>query len=562
MLSAPARPTIRSNRTIGISFGVAPCHRNSAGDDAGIVQNRAIAMSSLPLFNWLDRRTAGVLLHPTALPGDHGIGTLDENAHAFLDFLAAANFKAWQICPIGPTGYGDSPYQCFSAFAGNPYLIDLNALVDAGLVSSTALDSLRELGNRRIDFGAIYERKWPVLFQAHAAFVRGGRRVQPYGDFAAFRQQQESWLFGYALYSALKAHFNGRAWWEWPLEVRSFASAKKSPLATDLAEQIEAYEFIQYLFFGQWAELRDHATRLGISLIGDTPIFAALDSADTWANPQLFQLDPATSRPLAVAGCPPDYFSADGQLWGNPLYDWTAHAKENYAWWIARLRTMFTLCDVVRIDHFRGFEAYWSIPATAPTAKTGHWVAGPGIDFFRAVHQAVPEAKLIAEDLGLLTKGVLDLRDATGLPGMAVLQFAFGGGADNFYLPHNHRANCVVYPGTHDNDTSVGWYRSIDEKTRDHVRRYLRISGNEIGWDLIRSAYASVCNLAIIPLADLMSLDSSARINTPGRSLGTNWTWRFGATELRALQDSSAPYLRELSELFGRTGAAPASPED
>ena len=330
---------------------------------------------------------------------------------------------------------------------------------------------------------------------------------------------------------------------------------------TQLAPTIEAYEFVQYVFFGQWSRLRKRATELGISIIGDIPIFTALDSADTWSHPHLFQLDRA-GRPLAVAGCPPDYFSEDGQLWGNPLYDWEAHAKENYAWWLARLRSQFSLCDIVRIDHFRGFEAYWSIPADAPTARPGHWVKGPGCDFFEAIKRAMPDAKLIAEDLGVLTQGVLDLRDATGLPGMAVLQFAFGGGADNFYLPHNHRANCVVYPGTHDNDTTLGWYASTDEKTRDHVRRYFRIDGREIGWDLIRSAYASVCNLAIVPLQDLMSLGTEARFNLPGTSSDRNWSWRYRADQLQQLQRNSAGYLRDLAALYGREGLPKLSPPE
>jgi len=516
-------------------------------------------MSSAPLFHWLDQRTAGVLLHPTSLPGDQGIGTLDAHAFDFLEFLADAGFKAWQVCPIGPTGYGDSPYQCFSAFAGNPYLIDLHALVDAGLATPAALRPLQALDPARVDFGAIYQLKWPVLFAAHAAFVRSGRRRLPYGDFEAFRREQAAWLPGYALFSALKEHFQGQAWWEWPAELRSLAAAGKHPLATTLAPRIEAYAFIQYLFFGQWARLRARAQALGIAIIGDTPIFAALDSADTWSCPQLFQLDPQTARPLAVAGCPPDYFSADGQLWGNPLYDWPAHAAEGYAWWLARLRTLFTLCDIVRIDHFRGFEAYWSIPAAAKNARGGRWIPGPGLDFFRALAVALPDAKLIAEDLGLLTPGVIALREATGLPGMAVLQFAFGGGADNFYLPHNQRANCVVYPGTHDNDTSRGWYAAAGEKTRDHVRRYFRISGSEIAWDFLRSAYASVCALAVVPLPDLLSLGSEARFNTPGTAQAGNWTWRYRAEQLRALRADSAAYLRELAALYGRDGT-PTTP--
>jgi 4-alpha-glucanotransferase len=325
-----------------------------------------------------------------------------------------------------------------------------------------------------------------------------------------------------------------------------------------VADRAEAYEFIQYLFFGQWTLLRACAAKLGISIIGDTPIFTALDSADVWGNPELFQLDRTSLRPTAVAGVPPDYFSADGQLWGNPLYDWAAHATQGYAWWLDRLRANFAVADIVRIDHFRGFEAYWSVPAGATTARNGKWVAGPGLAFFEAIRAKLPDAKLIAEDLGLLTTETTDLRNATGLPGMAVLQFAFGGGSDNLYLPHNHRANSVIYPGTHDNDTTLGWYATADEKTRDHVRRYLRVGGQEVGWDFVRASYESVANLAVIPLQDLMSLGSEARFNTPGKSQG-NWSWRYRADQLRDLTVNSAHYLRQLGELYGRDGNVPTA---
>ncbi|MSU24105.1 MAG: 4-alpha-glucanotransferase [Opitutus sp.] len=504
-----------------------------------------------PLFNWLDHRAAGVLLHPTSLPSACGVGAFDESATTFLEFLAQAGLKYWQLCPLGPTGYGDSPYQCFSSFAGNPYLIDPLALVRAGLLTDSALAPLRALSADRVDFGALYQLKRPLLFSAHAAWRKDQRRALPYGDFATFRRQHASWLDAYGFFSALKDHFSSRPWWEWPADVRSLAAAGKSPLRHSLAERAEAYEFIQYLFFGQWAQLRARARALGISLIGDTPIFTALDSADVWASPQLFQLDPKTSRPRAVAGVPPDYFSADGQLWGNPLYDWSAHAADGYTWWLARLRANFALCDIVRFDHFRGFDSYWAIPAGAPTARTGRWEPGPGLDFFRTIRAALPEVKLIAEDLGELTPSVVALREATGLPGMAILQFAFGGDAKNLYLPHNQRANSVVYPGTHDNDTTLGWYATADEKTRDHIRRYLRVSGADVGWDFLRSAYASVANLAIIPLQDILSLGATARFNTPGQSQG-NWTWRYRAEQLPALRDNTAPYLRELAELYGR----------
>jgi 4-alpha-glucanotransferase len=520
----------------------------------GSVQHTALSASSLtsaPLFNWLDQRGAGVLLHPTCLPGGFGIGVFDEAATQFLEFLADAKFRYWQICPLGPTGYGDSPYQCFSSFAGNPYLIDPAALMRAGLLTEAAVAPLRNLGHDHVDYGALYQRKLPLLFSAHAAWRRDLKRELPYGDFAQFRRQNAGWLRSYAFFSALKDHFEGRPWWEWPERVRSLDAADKSPLRSELAPRAEAYEFIQYLFFGQWSKLRARAAELDIQIIGDTPIFTALDSADVWSSPQLFQLDRATLRPIAVAGVPPDYFSADGQLWGNPLYDWPMHAQDGYAWWRARLRANFALYDIVRIDHFRGFEAYWSVPAGSPTARTGRWLKGPGLEFFRTIEAAMPECRLIAEDLGLLSPEVIALREATGLPGMAVLQFAFGGAADNLYLPHNHRVNTVVYPGTHDNDTTRGWYVSVDENVRDHVRRYFRINGDEISWDFLRVCYASPANLAVVPLQDLLSLGAEARFNTPGRSQG-NWTWRYREEQLRALRENSAGYLRELAALYGR----------
>ena len=515
--------------------------------------------SSIPL-TWLDHRAAGVLLHPTCLPGAQGIGTLDAHLVEFLDFLQSAGFTYWQTCPLGPTGFGDSPYQCFSSFAGNPYLIDLQPLVAAGLLSSAQLAPLQTREADQVDFGNLWRTKIPLLFAAHAAWVERGRPALPgYGDFRAFQSAHAPWLESYVLFSALKDHFSGSPWWEWPAAFRDFKSAARSRPSSVLAARSEGYAFIQYVFFAQWRAVRQAAAARGIRIIGDIPIFTARDSADVWASPALFQLDPESRRPTAVAGVPPDYFSADGQLWGNPLYDWPVHAGDGYTWWLQRLRAAFILCDVVRIDHFRGFEAYWSVPAGRPNARVGAWVPGPGMDFFRRVRAVLPEARLIAEDLGLLTPETVALREASGLPGMAVLQFAFGGGADNAYLPHNHTANSVVYPGTHDNDTTLGWYNSADERTRDHVRRYLRVSGSEIGWDFIRSAYASVARLAIISLPDLLSLGSEARLNTPGVGQG-NWTWRYRSEQLALVAAQSAPYLRELGKLHGRLPAvSPAS---
>lgn len=493
------------------------------------------------------------------MPGAQGVGTLGEPVEALLRFLQAAGIRYWQMCPLGPTGFGDSPYQCFSSFAGNPYLIDVLPLSAAGWVTPAELDSLRELPDSHVDFGALHQRKFPLLFQVWERWRQQGRPPLSGGGFEAFRREQAAWLDAYALFSALKEEQGGRPWWEWPRDLRSFASAQRTPASSRLERRTEAHAFLQYLFFNQWRRVRTQAAAAGIEIIGDIPIFTALDSADVWAQPELFQLDPRTSRPTAVAGVPPDYFSADGQLWGNPLYDWPAHAANGYAWWLARLRAAFAFADVVRIDHFRGFEAYWSVPAGAATARTGRWIEGPGLPFFAAVQTALPGARLIAEDLGLLTPATTALREATGLPGMAVLQFAFGVDATNPYLPHNLRANCVIYPGTHDNDTTLGWYQTADESIRDHVRRYLRVSGREIGWDLIRSAYASVAGLAVIPLQDLLCLGPEGRFNTPGRAAG-NWGWRYRAEQLESLQRDSAAYLRELADLHGRLPVETAKP--
>ncbi len=510
------------------------------------------------LFNWLSSRSAGVLLHPTSLPGNQGIGTLDGAAIRFLDFLEASAMSWWQVCPLGPTGYGDSPYQCFSAFAGNPYLIDLQDLVARKLLSGGEVAPLARHGARAVDFGALYEGKWPLLRRAFERHRAAGSPALGEEGFEEFKRAHESWLEPYALFRALKDHFGGRAWWEWPAAARSHSQVQAS-LRAKLRDETCAHQFYQYAFFSQWRRTRAEARRRGIGIIGDIPIFVAADSADAWARPELFELG-GDGRPVAVAGVPPDYFSADGQLWGNPLYRWDVHAADGYAWWKERLRASFDLCDLVRIDHFRGFDSYWRIPLPAKNAKTGEWRRGPGLDFFRSVRAAFPGARIIAEDLGLQTPSVEELLRDTGLPGMAVLQFAFGGDAENPYLPHNLRRNGVVYPGTHDNDTTLGWYSTSGEATRDHVRRYLRVDGREAGWDFIRSAYSAVSRMAVIPMQDLLSLGSEARLNSPGKPEG-NWRWRLAEGDIERLgSGGTAAYLAELAELTGRAPptAAPA----
>lgn len=508
------------------------------------------AAQGLPLFNWLKTRGAGVLLHPTCLPGEQGGGVFDEHAVHFLDFLKASGMKYWQVCPLGPTGYGDSPYQCFSAFAGNTHLVDLAVLVRSGLLAATDLVPLAALSADRTDYGAMHRLKPRLLSSAYAQFRRK-RPALPYGDFAAFCRKHAHWLDAYAYFRALKEHFAGVAWWEWPAEARNYRLATQAPWRAKLADAIAAYQFGQYLFFGQWALVRAAARERSIEIIGDLPIFVAADSADAWANPHLFELDPQTLLPLAVAGVPPDYFSADGQLWGNPLYRWAAHQADGYAWWLARLRASFDLCDIVRIDHFRGFDAYWRIPFPAKTARVGKWTPGPGLDLFHAFRAALPFARIIAEDLGVQTDSVAKLRNDSGLPGMLVLQFAWGSDARNAYLPHNATPNSVIYPGTHDNDTTAGWYRTAPEAERNYVRRYLRVSGTDIAWDFIRSSYASASRLAVISLQDIFALGSAARFNTPSTAEG-NWQWRYRAAALEKFLGTTTNYLRELATLYGR----------
>ncbi len=507
---------------------------------------------SKPLFDWLSKRASGVLLHPTSLPGPNGIGTLGAEARQFLDFLAEAGFRHWQVCPLGPTGYGDSPYQCFSAFAGNPYLIDLRPWVEAGWLTPQDLAPLEALSASKVDYGKLWEIQPALLRKAHAAFLVKNSGGKENKEFAEFQKAQQHWLEPYAFFTALKTHFQGRAWTEWPLEFRDYQQAVKSGAATnlpDVARDIASHIWIQFQFHRQWNALHQDARNRGIELIGDIPIFVAMDSADVWSRPELFQLD-AQLKATGVAGVPPDYFSADGQLWGNPLYAWEAHEAEGYQWWVARLRAAFAQCDLVRIDHFRGFEAYCKIPAHAKNARAYTWVPGPGLAFFEAIKAQLPDCRLIAEDLGVITDGVRDLLAATGLPGMAVLQFAFDG-FENAYLPHNLHPNTVLYPGTHDNNTTVGWFAEQSAQTDDFVRKYLRIDGHEIAWDLLRTGLASVSRLFVVAMQDLLSLGGEARLNMPGAATG-NWQWRMSLAQLQALRKQSSAYLRELNYIYGR----------
>jgi 4-alpha-glucanotransferase len=500
-----------------------------------------------PLFHWLQHRSAGVLLHPTSLPGWTGIGTFGREARHFIDFLADAGMKTWQVCPLGPTGFGDSPYQCFSAFAGNPYFIDLETLIGQGLLKEHELADLRRLPAQRVDYGAQWVLRWPVLKKAFHAFTSDASRADK-NEFAAFKRSKKEWLDPYTRFIALKAKFGGRSWQNWPQELKYYAHAKKTISKSELGDEMEAQAWYQFEFFRQWLSLKHYANSRGIQIFGDIPIFVAMDCADVWTHPSLFELD-SNLNPRSVAGVPPDYFAADGQLWGNPLYEWKRHKATNYAWWLARLRASFELYDIVRIDHFRGFDEYCKIPAHAETAREYQWVAGPGLDLFASIKAEFPEARLVAEDLGIITDTVRGLVEATGVPGMKVLQFAFEGATE--YLPHSGTPNSVLYPGTHDNDTAWGWFYSQSQPVQDFFRRYLRVSGDAVPWDMIRAGYGSPSRLFIVPMQDLLSLGSEARMNMPGQAVG-NWQWRITREQLDDLWNGSAEYLQELAKLYDR----------
>ncbi len=508
--------------------------------------------SNFPQFNWLDERAAGLLLHPTSLPGPHGIGTLGQSSLDLIGFLADAEIRYWQVLPLGPTGYGDSPYTSFSSFAGNPLLIDLQPLIAVGLLSLAEVAPLTRLSGERVDYGGLFQAKWPILRLAFRRFVEKKLAYIPnYGLYEDFLDQHSAWLSGYGLFMALKDRFGGKPWREWPAEWRQFHSAKLQKLDPDVERNRRAYCFFQYLFFGQWHQVRNYAARRGVEIIGDIPIYVALDSADTWMEPDVFELN-ADGCPTAVAGVPPDYFSETGQLWGNPLYAWERQKENDYAWWMRRLQTNFDLFDVVRLDHFRGFYDYWAIPSDAPDAREGVWKDGPREDFFRSLLAHFGgDTKIIAEDLGELGVDVHTFLARLGLPGMSILQFGFDGEDNsNLFLPHNGTPNSVVYAGTHDNDTVIGWYDAQPEKVRDQVRRYFRISGEDIAWDFVRAAYRSVSKLAIVQAQDLLCLDATARMNRPGQPQG-NWQWRMTAAQFGQLQQA-APYLRELAWLYDR----------
>ncbi len=514
------------------------------------------------------RRASGVLLHPTSLPPASssyaaGIGDLGKAAYDFVDFLEAAGQSLWQVLPLGPTGFGDSPYQCFSAFAGNPLLISLEALIEDGLLDPDDLVEASKLSIDRVDYGPVIEFKSRVLAMAYDNFADHSSE-QEKADYLNFANQAAWWLEDYAAFRAIKDQHGGDEWTKWQPLLRDRQDEAMHYFRENNAVEISRHKFWQYLFFKQWLKLAAYANGKGIKIIGDIPIFVAHDSADVWANPHLFHLD-KEGQPTAVAGVPPDYFSKTGQLWGNPLYRWELMAKDGYQWWVNRIRATLSLVDIIRLDHFRGFEKHWAVPAGETTAINGSWEAGPGADLFNAIKQAFAdsdgELPIIAEDLGFITPEVEQLRQEFRFPGMYVLQFAFGiDPGEDKNKPYSFSPNSVVYTGTHDNDTTVGWFTEENASThsgeqvnreREFVLKYLGTDGSEINWDFIRLALASVADTAIIPLQDVLGCGSEARMNVPSRESG-NWSWRF---QTEQLTPALSARLAELTEIYGRNRA-------
>jgi 4-alpha-glucanotransferase len=493
----------------------------------------------------LFKRSSGILLHPTSLPGPYGIGDLGPEAYHWVDFLSESGCKLWQVLPLGPTGYGDSPYQCFSAFAGNPYLISPELLIKDQLLFQEDLKDLPSFPKDAVDFGEIFSWKPGLLDIAYLHFEQGGSDVLR-SEFSIFCNKNASWLDDYALFMALKDAHDGSSWGSWEPAIRLRKPEELIKARKNLAVEISRHAFRQWLFFRQWRAVREYAHEKDVKIIGDIPIFVAYDSADAWSRPELFYFD-GSGRPTVVAGVPPDYFSPTGQLWGNPLYRWDVHKSTGYKWWIDRLIAILSTVDIIRLDHFRGFAGYWEVPGTAKTAERGRWVSGPGTDFMGAIRNALGNLPFIAEDLGEITPDVIELRDAFSLPGMKILQFGFSG-PDNPFLPHHFLENCVVYTGSHDNDTALGWYASAPEHEKEFYRRYFGRSGEDFAGELIRAAWSSVAVMALAPLQDLLKLGTDARMNFPGKETG-NWMWRMPEG---ALTDELKSWINELNFLFER----------
>ena len=500
-------------------------------------------------FSWSGKRGAGVFMHISSLPSRWGIGNVGAAADAFFDFLDRSGFSYWQICPLGPTGYGDSPYQSFSAFAGNIYFADLEKLAKDGFLGYSDLAPLESLPREKCDFGAIYSIIPDLMRKAAENFQKSATGLQK-AAFARFCKSHAKWLEPYSLFMALKHKFGGKPWYGWAENFRTYAEAKKQSLEFADIDETFSVKFGQWVFFSQYADFRRKAKDLGIGIFGDLPIFVSLDSVEVWQRPELFDLRP-DGTPANVAGVPPDYFSETGQLWGNPLYDWKKSKNAVYEFWFERVGAALDMFDVIRFDHFRGFADYWAIPADAKDAREGSMKKGPGVDFFAELRKRFPKGRFVAEDLGLLSKAAYALRDELKIPAMAVLQFAFGGGSENPYLPHNIKRECVYYTGTHDNNTSCGWYAQASESEKDEFRRYFRASGDCPNWDMIHGVMMSVAEMAVFPMQDIAGLGAECRTNTPGAPCG-NWQWRLLPEQLESVERLNVPYLRSIMELSGR----------
>ena len=488
-------------------------------------------------------RESGILMHITSLSGSYGVGTMGKEAFRFVDFLKAAGQSYWQILPLTPTSYGDSPYQSNSAYAGNPYLIDLDLLVEQGLLKQEELADIPWCSREdKVDFGAQYQHRFTVLRKAYSRF-RGHDKLE------VFSLENSNWLSDYALYMALKGKFNGAPWYQWEDSLKFREPNALWQVRHELREDLRFYSFVQYLFYQQWDALRAYATEMSVKIIGDVPIYVPYDSVDVWTNTELFQLDESLN-PTDVAGVPPDAFTEDGQLWGNPLYRWDLMAERDYIWWKNRMAAASKLYDVIRLDHFRGFEAYWAVPYGDATAKNGRWITGPGLDFIRALQEYLPQLRLIAEDLGFLTQEVLDLRDDAGLPGMKVLEFAFDSREPSEYLPYNYPANSVCYVGTHDNMTMRQWFDTASADAVAYAAEYMTLTEAEgYVWGVIRTAMSSASNLCVVQMQDYLDLGGEARMNFPGTQTSANWTWR---AENGVFRQELAEKIRRMTALYGR----------
>ena len=497
----------------------------------------------------MKKRSSGILMHISSLHGSFGIGSMGKESYEFVDFLVSAGQKYWQILPLGHTSYGDSPYQCFSAFAGNPHFIDFEILRDEGLLEEEDYND-KNFGNdpERVDYGLIFELRNGILKKAYENFKNKNLKEYQEFKYKRFKEENKFWLEDYSSYMAIKEHFGLVSWQEWDEDIKNREEKALKRYKEELKDEIEYYNFIQFIFFKQWNELKEYANYNGVEIIGDIPIYVAEDSADMWSNPKMFKVD-ENNTPKFVAGCPPDAFAVTGQLWGNPIYDWDAMDKNGYKWWILRMRESLKLYDMVRIDHFRGFESYWQVPYGDETAENGEWVKGPGIKLFSAIKDALGDVNIIAEDLGFMTDEVIEFRNETGFPGMKVLQFGFGG-EDSTDLPHNYVNNSVAYTGTHDNDTVLGWFKNnTSKKEIKKAKEYLSLNEEDgISFGFIRGIWRSVSFLSIATMQDLLGLGSEARMNIPS-TLGGNWEWRIRSGQLT---NDLAKKIYDLTKLYGR----------